>query len=117
MSGSPDHPQAGLAAGAWLVVESLRDAWLSPDGKGPAHCHRPVGGATGRRGPIDATRRVKPHEQIFDKMSDSDGVPCKGYVNTPDGFPQFGIEAMFSRDNGRTWDLDHNTSCTTGLGT
>jgi hypothetical protein len=30
-----------------------------------------------------------------------------GYVDTPDGFPQFGIEAIVSRDNGQTWDLDH----------
>jgi hypothetical protein len=30
-----------------------------------------------------------------------------GYVRTPDGFPQFGIEAVVSHDNGQTWDLDH----------
>ena len=30
-----------------------------------------------------------------------------GYVDTTDGFPQFGIEAIVSDDNGRTWDLDH----------
>ena len=34
-------------------------------------------------------------------------VVRKGYVDTPDGFPQFGIEAVVSTDNGRTWDLDH----------
>ncbi|NOS72423.1 MAG: exo-alpha-sialidase [Verrucomicrobia bacterium] len=34
-------------------------------------------------------------------------VVRKGYVNTPEGFPQFGIEAVVSRDNGQTWDLDH----------
>ena len=34
-------------------------------------------------------------------------VVRKGYVDTPDGFPQFGIEAIVSSDNGRTWDLDH----------
>jgi hypothetical protein len=34
-------------------------------------------------------------------------VVRKGYVDTPDGFPQFGIEAMLSGDHGRTWDLDH----------
>ena len=34
-------------------------------------------------------------------------VVRKGYVNTPDGFPQFGIEAVVSRDHGETWDLDH----------
>ena len=34
-------------------------------------------------------------------------VVRKGYVNTPDGFPQFGIEAVVSRDHGQTWDLDH----------
>jgi len=30
-----------------------------------------------------------------------------GYVDSPDGFPQFGIEAIVSHDNGKTWDLDH----------
>ncbi|MFP6770410.1 MAG: sialidase family protein, partial [Planctomycetaceae bacterium] len=34
-------------------------------------------------------------------------VVRKGYVETTDGFPQFGIEAVVSRDHGRTWDLDH----------
>ena len=34
-------------------------------------------------------------------------VVRKGYVDTPDGFPQFGIEAVVSADDGRTWDLDH----------
>ncbi|MDE3259621.1 MAG: sialidase family protein [Gemmatimonadota bacterium] len=29
-----------------------------------------------------------------------------GYSDTADGFPRFGIEAVVSRDNGRTWDLD-----------
>lgn len=29
-------------------------------------------------------------------------VVRKGYVNTADGFPQFGIEAVVSRDNGQT---------------
>ena len=30
-----------------------------------------------------------------------------GYVETPEGYPQFGVEAVVSHDNGRTWDLDH----------
>ena len=30
-----------------------------------------------------------------------------GYLDTKDGFPQFGIEAVVSHDHGRTWDLDH----------
>jgi len=34
-------------------------------------------------------------------------VARKGYVDTPEGYPQFGVEAVVSRDNGRTWDLDH----------
>ena len=34
-------------------------------------------------------------------------VVRKGYVNTPGGFPQFGIEAVVSHDHGQTWDLDH----------
>jgi len=29
-----------------------------------------------------------------------------GYEDTSDGFPQFGIEAVVSRDHGRTWDVD-----------
>ncbi len=34
-------------------------------------------------------------------------VVRKGYVDTKDGLPQFGIEAVISRDNGQTWDLEH----------
>ena len=30
-----------------------------------------------------------------------------GYPEDPDGFPQFGIEAVVSRDNGQTWDTAH----------
>jgi hypothetical protein len=30
-----------------------------------------------------------------------------GYTNDSDGFPRFGIEAVVSHDNGKTWDLDH----------
>ncbi|MBC8355637.1 MAG: exo-alpha-sialidase [Planctomycetes bacterium] len=30
-----------------------------------------------------------------------------GYVDGPNGFPQFGIEAVVSQDHGQTWDLDH----------
>ena len=30
-----------------------------------------------------------------------------GYVGTADGYPQFGIEAVVSHDNGLSWDLDH----------
>jgi len=30
-----------------------------------------------------------------------------GYVDSKDGFPQFGVEAIVSHDHGRTWDLDH----------
>lgn len=32
-------------------------------------------------------------------------VVRKGYIDTPDGYPQFGIEAVLSRNNGQTWDL------------
>ena len=32
---------------------------------------------------------------------------AKGYVDSPEGFPQFGVEALVSRDHGQTWDLDH----------
>jgi hypothetical protein len=34
-------------------------------------------------------------------------VVRKGYTDTADGFPQFGVEAVVSRDSGKTWDLDH----------
>jgi hypothetical protein len=34
-------------------------------------------------------------------------VVRKGYDDTADGFPQFGIEAVVSRDHGQTWDMDH----------
>lgn len=30
-----------------------------------------------------------------------------GYPNTPDGFQQFGVEAVVSSDNGQSWDLKH----------
>ncbi len=30
-----------------------------------------------------------------------------GYPNNPEGFPQFGVEAVISSDTGQTWDLDH----------
>lgn len=34
-------------------------------------------------------------------------VVRKGYLDTADGYPQYGIEAVVSYDNGETWDLDH----------
>tara|TARA_R110001592_G_scaffold315716_1_gene591835 strand:- start:135 stop:1406 length:1272 start_codon:yes stop_codon:yes gene_type:complete len=34
-------------------------------------------------------------------------VVRKGYTDTAEGFPQFGIEAIVSDDNGQSWDLDH----------
>ena len=30
-----------------------------------------------------------------------------GYTDARDGHSRFGIEAVISQDNGRTWDLDH----------
>ena len=30
-----------------------------------------------------------------------------GYVDTKEGFRQFGVEAIVSHDHGRTWDFDH----------
>ena len=30
-----------------------------------------------------------------------------GYPDTDDGYPQFGIEAVVSKDNGETWDMDN----------
>lgn len=34
-------------------------------------------------------------------------VVRKGYDDTADGRNQFGVEAMVSNDNGKTWDLEH----------
>lgn len=34
-------------------------------------------------------------------------VVRRGYTETEDGYPQFGIEAVVSHDHGRTWDMDH----------
>ncbi len=34
-------------------------------------------------------------------------VVRKGYTENADGFARFGVEAIISRDNGQTWDLDH----------
>ncbi len=43
-------------------------------------------------------------------------VVRKGYIETEDGFPQFGIEAVVSRDHGQTWDLDHRDLLHTWVG-
>jgi hypothetical protein len=34
-------------------------------------------------------------------------VVRKGYPDSLEGYPQFGIEAIVSHDDGETWDLDH----------
>ena len=51
------------------------------------------------------------HHQSFVLMPDGDLVMTYvvrlGYVDSKDGFRQFGIEAVVSHDHGRTWDLDH----------
>jgi hypothetical protein len=43
-------------------------------------------------------------------------VVRKGYADTADGFPQFGIEAVVSHDNGTTWDMDHRYILDTWVG-
>jgi hypothetical protein len=43
-------------------------------------------------------------------------VVRRGYPDTPDGFPQMGIEAVVSRDHGRNWDLDHRYLLVTWTG-
>lgn len=43
-------------------------------------------------------------------------VVRKGYIDTEEGFPQFGIEAVVSRDHGRSWDLDHRYLLHTWVG-
>jgi hypothetical protein len=39
-----------------------------------------------------------------------------GYPNNAQGFPQFGVEAMISRDHGQTWDFDHRYVLATWAG-
>ena len=39
-----------------------------------------------------------------------------GYPNTVEGFPQFGVEAVVSSDNGQTWDLEHRFVLATWVG-
>ena len=39
-----------------------------------------------------------------------------GYPNTPQGYPQFGVEAIISDDNGRTWDFGHRYVLATWIG-
>ena len=39
-----------------------------------------------------------------------------GYPDSAQGFPQFGVEAVISRDNGRTWDLSHRYVLATWTG-
>ena len=39
-----------------------------------------------------------------------------GYPSTADGFPQFGVEAVLSSDNGQTWDLEHRYILATWVG-
>jgi hypothetical protein len=43
-------------------------------------------------------------------------VVRKGYPDTSNGFPQFGIEAVVSHNNGGTWDLDHRYVLDTWVG-
>ncbi len=40
-----------------------------------------------------------------------------GYPDSKDGFPQYGIEAVVSRDHGHTWDLNHRYILVTYKGT
>jgi len=39
-----------------------------------------------------------------------------GYPATHDGFPQFGVEAVLSHDNGQTWDKEHRYILATWVG-
>ncbi len=43
-------------------------------------------------------------------------VVRKGYTDTKEGFPRFGIEAVISRDQGATWDLDYRYLLHTWVG-
>jgi hypothetical protein len=40
-----------------------------------------------------------------------------GYPNNAQGFPQFGVEAVISSDNGRSWDFGHRYVLATWAGT
>lgn len=44
-------------------------------------------------------------------------VVRRGYADAADGYPQFGVEAVVSHDNGQTWDLDHRYILATWKGT
>lgn len=61
--------------------------------------------------PVDKLYDYGRHHPSLVRMPDGRLVMTyvvrKGYADSPDGFPQFGIEAVLSDDNGRTWDLDH----------
>jgi hypothetical protein len=39
-----------------------------------------------------------------------------GYPNNAQGFPQFGVEAVISRDHGQSWDFDHRYILATWAG-
>ncbi len=51
------------------------------------------------------------HHASFVVMPNGDIVMAyvvrRGYVDSKDGFWQFGVEAVVSKDNGKTWDLDN----------
>lgn len=61
--------------------------------------------------PVEKLYDYGRHHPSFLRMTDGRLVMTyvvrKGYVDTPDGFPQFGIEAIVSADHGQSWDLDH----------
>lgn len=61
--------------------------------------------------PVEKLYEYGRHHPSFVRMPDGRLVMTyvvrKGYVDTPDGYPQFGIEAIVSTDHGHTWDLDH----------
>lgn len=51
------------------------------------------------------------HHPCLVKMPNNDllmtYIVRKGYTPNAGGYPRHGIEAVISRDNGKTWDLDH----------
>jgi hypothetical protein len=61
--------------------------------------------------PSNVLYDVGRHHAWMVRMPDGDIVMSyivrRGYLDSANGFPQFGIEAVVSHDNGESWDLDH----------
>jgi hypothetical protein len=60
--------------------------------------------------PVDRLYDYGRHHPSMVRLANGDilmtYVVRAGYLRDPEGFPRFGIEAIISRDNGRSWDLE-----------